>query len=66
MAFIDANPRAHLVVDARFEAEVSAALPADYRVLHTTTTLPESRRLLLIGPGDRPDRLATEAGPRLR
>jgi len=35
-------------------------------VLHATTTLPESRRLLLVGPGDRPDRLAAEAAPRLR
>ena len=62
-AFIDTNPGAHLVVDARFEAEVSAALPAHYRVLHATTALPESRRLLLVGPGDR---LATESAPRLR
>jgi hypothetical protein len=66
VAFVDAHPHAHLVVDARFEAEVTAALPAHYRVLHATTTLPESRRLLLVGPGDRPDRLAAEAAPRLR
>jgi 4-amino-4-deoxy-L-arabinose transferase-like glycosyltransferase len=66
VAFIDAHPRGHLVVDARFEAEVTAALPPHYRVLHATTTLPESRRLLLVGPGDSPDRLATEAAPRLR
>jgi hypothetical protein len=65
-AFIDANPGGHLVVDARFEAEVTAALPPHYRVLHATTTLPESRRLLLVGPGDHPDRLASEAAPRLR
>ena len=66
VAFVDAHPHAHLVVDARFEAQVTAALPAHYRVLHATTTLPESRRLLLVGPGDRPDRLAAEAAPRLR
>ena len=66
VAFIAAHPRAHLVVDARFEEEVAPALPPHYRVLHATTTLPESRRLLLVGPGDRPDRLAAEAAPRLR
>lgn len=66
VAFLDAHPRAHLIVDARFEEEVAPALPPHYRVLHATTTLPESRRLLLVGPGDRPDRLATEAAPRLR
>ena len=55
--FLAAHPRAHLLVDARFEAEVGQVLPADYRVLHATTTLPESRRLLLMGPAA-PPRLA--------
>jgi hypothetical protein len=44
-AFVAANPGGHLVVDARFEEEVAPALPPDYRVLHATTTLPESGRL---------------------
>lgn len=60
-AFIDAHPGAHLVIDARFEAEVGPALPPHYRVLHATTTLPESRRLLLVGPAAPPARLADAA-----
>ena len=61
VAFIADHPGAHLIIDARFEEEVAPALPSSYRVLHATTTLPESRRLLLVGPSDRPDRLAAEA-----
>jgi hypothetical protein len=51
------------VIDARFEAEVGPALPPHYRVLHATTTLPESRRLLLLGPGIQPDRVADAERP---
>ncbi|MEJ1715160.1 hypothetical protein SMA37_26460, partial [Escherichia coli] len=47
-AFIADHPGAHLIIDARFEEEVAPALPPHYRVLHATTTLPESRRLLLV------------------
>lgn len=66
-AFVAANPGAHLVVDARFEEQVGQAVPPHYRVLHATTTLPESRRLILLGPAtERPDRLASEAAPRPR
>jgi 4-amino-4-deoxy-L-arabinose transferase-like glycosyltransferase len=63
VGFLDANPGAHLVIDARFEAEVGPALPPHYRVLHATTTLPESRRLLLLGPGIQPDRVADAERP---
>ena len=62
-AFIAANPRAHVVVDARFEESLAACWPEDYRVLHATTALPESRRLLLVGPAARPDRLAADPAP---
>lgn len=65
-AFVAANPGGHLVVDARFEQEVAPALPPDYRVLHATTTLPESRRLLLVGPATPPGRLAAEPAARVR
>lgn len=58
-AFLAAHPRAHLLIDARFEASLGPALPPHYRVLHAATTLPESRRILLLGPGARPDRLAS-------
>jgi 4-amino-4-deoxy-L-arabinose transferase-like glycosyltransferase len=54
VAFVDAHPEAHLIVDARFEQAVGQSLPPGYRVLHETTTLPESRRLLLMGPAGRP------------
>jgi hypothetical protein len=61
-AFIAENPRAHLVVDARFEKQVTAALPADYGVLRTATSFPSSRHVLLLGPrdGEPPARLAAE------
>jgi 4-amino-4-deoxy-L-arabinose transferase-like glycosyltransferase len=66
-AFVAAHPGAHLIVDARFEEQVGQALPQHYRVLHTTTTLPESRRLLLMGPAaGASGRLAAETAPRLR
>lgn len=52
--FLAANPAAPLVVDARFESLVTPVLPADYRLLGTTTTLPTSRRLLLLGPASGP------------
>ena len=56
VTFIDAHPGSHLVIDARFEQELAPVLPPHYRVLHATTTLPESRRVLLVGPahGDHP------------
>ncbi len=52
-AFVDEHPDAHLILDAQFEAEVTAALPRRYHVLHATTALPESRHLLLVGPATR-------------
>ncbi len=61
-AFIAENPRAHLVVDARFEKQVTAALPPDYGVLRTATSFPSARHMLLLGPRDDepPARLAAE------
>lgn len=49
-AFVAKHPGGHLVVDGRFAPQFQAALPATYAVLGTTVTLPESRRLLLLGP----------------
>jgi 4-amino-4-deoxy-L-arabinose transferase-like glycosyltransferase len=49
-AFVAAHPGAHLVVDGRFEPQFRAALPATYAVVRETVALPESRRLLLLGP----------------
>jgi 4-amino-4-deoxy-L-arabinose transferase-like glycosyltransferase len=63
-AFLAAHPGAHLVIDARFEASLGPALPPHYRVLHATTTLPESRRILLLGPALHPDRLASHESAR--
>ena len=51
-AFVAEHPGAPLVVDARFAESVAAVLPADYRVLRTATTLPESRQLILFGPAE--------------
>lgn len=48
-AFLAEHPGAPIVVDARFAASVAAALPPHYRVLRTTTALPESRKLILFG-----------------
>jgi len=61
-AFVADNPRAHLVVDARFEDEVTAALPPEYGVLRTATSFPSARQMLLVGPKDDepPARLAAE------
>jgi 4-amino-4-deoxy-L-arabinose transferase-like glycosyltransferase len=64
--FLDTHPGAHLVIDARFEEELGPALPPHYRVLHAATTLPESRRILLVGPAaadGRPDCLADANRP---
>jgi 4-amino-4-deoxy-L-arabinose transferase-like glycosyltransferase len=63
--FVAEHPQAHLVVDARFEAEVQAALPPEYGVLRTASSFPSARRMLLVGPKDaaRPARLATEPAP---
>jgi 4-amino-4-deoxy-L-arabinose transferase-like glycosyltransferase len=59
-AFLAKHPGAPLVVDGRFAESIAAALPADYRPLRETTTLPESRHLILFGPASlgSPDRLA--------
>jgi 4-amino-4-deoxy-L-arabinose transferase-like glycosyltransferase len=59
-AFLAEHPGAPLVVDGRFAESIAAALPADYRQLRETTTLPESRHLILFGPAalGSPDRLA--------
>lgn len=50
-AFLAAHPRAHLVVDARFERQVVEVLPPGHRILDAVTSLPSARRLLLVGPG---------------
>jgi 4-amino-4-deoxy-L-arabinose transferase-like glycosyltransferase len=50
VAFCNDHPGAPLVVDARFEEQVAAELPAGYQVLRTVTVLPESRELILFGP----------------
>lgn len=47
-AFLDANPGAPLVVDARFQQHLAPLLAPAYRVSGVTTALPESRRLLLL------------------
>ncbi len=62
-AFLAKHPGAPLVVDGRFAESLTACLPADYRPLRETTTLPESRHLILFGPSslDSPDRLADAA-----
>ena len=64
-AFVAEHPDAHLVVDARFEADVQAALPPEYGVLRAASSFPSARRMLLVGPKDtvRPARLATEPAP---
>jgi hypothetical protein len=49
-AFLAKHPGAPLVVDGRFVESIAAALPSDYRRLRETTTLPESRHLILFGP----------------
>lgn len=49
-AFLAKHPGAPLVVDGRFAESIAAALPPDYRRLRETTTLPESRHLILFGP----------------
>lgn len=61
-AFVAENPRAHLVVDARFEKQVTAALPPEYAVLRAATSFPSARQMLLLGPSDdeQPVRLAAE------
>lgn len=63
VAFVADHPGAPLVVDARFESQVAAELPAHYQVLRTVTVLPESRDLVLFGPtthaGEPAHRLAT-------
>jgi 4-amino-4-deoxy-L-arabinose transferase-like glycosyltransferase len=73
-AFVAAHPGAHLVVDGRFESQFRAALPTTYAVLGTTVALPESRRLLLLGPvpptatttiHDAPRLAADQGGPTL-
>jgi len=51
-AFVAKNPRAHLVVDARFEEQVTAALPPQYAVLRAATSFPSARQMLLLGPRD--------------
>jgi 4-amino-4-deoxy-L-arabinose transferase-like glycosyltransferase len=48
--FLAANPGAPLVVDARFQTQLSPILTPAYRVSGVTTSLPESRRLLLLEP----------------
>lgn len=45
-----AHAGARILVDARCADTITPMLPADYRVLRTTTGLPSGRRLLLIGP----------------
>jgi 4-amino-4-deoxy-L-arabinose transferase-like glycosyltransferase len=55
VAFVAEHPDAPLVVDARFEEQVAAELPEHYQVLRAVTVLPESRELVLFGPG-RPNR----------
>ena len=57
-AFMDANPAAPLVVDARFQTQLAPILTPAYRVSGMTTALPESRRLLLLEPERGP-----QAGP---
>ena len=66
--FVTANPGATIVVDSRFESQVAAILPPPYRVIGTTTALPESRRLLLMATGSRPQAgpLAANDSPPLR
>jgi 4-amino-4-deoxy-L-arabinose transferase-like glycosyltransferase len=61
-AFVAENPRAHLVVDARFEKQVTASLPPEYGVLRTATIFPSARQMLLLGPreAEPPARLATD------
>ena len=48
--FVAEHPGAHLVIDARFEAEVTAGLPPHYGVLRTAAAFPTTREFLLIGP----------------
>jgi 4-amino-4-deoxy-L-arabinose transferase-like glycosyltransferase len=60
VAFVAAHPGAPLVVDARFEDQVAAELPARYQVLRAVTVLPESRELVLFGPTDPVTSHATE------
>ena len=60
VAFVAAHPGAPLVVDARFEDQVAAELPARYQVLRSVTVLPESRELVLFGPIDPITSHATE------
>jgi hypothetical protein len=63
-AFVAEHPGAHLVVDARFEAPVTAGLPANYGVLRTASSFPTAKRVLLLGPKplQPPARLAAEPG----
>jgi len=63
-AFVAEHPGAHLVVDARFEAPVTAGLPATYGVLRTASSFPTAKRVLLLGPKppQPPARLAAEPG----
>lgn len=59
-AFLARHPGAPLVVDGRFAESLASTLPAHYRRLRESTTLPESRHLILFGPAsfDRGHRLA--------
>ena len=63
-AFVAAHPGAPVVVDARWEELVAAALPSDYAVIRAVTVLPEARRLVLFGPTTLPEppRLADATG----
>jgi len=49
--FLALHPRAHLLVEARYQHEIDAVLPPGHRVLHAATAVPSARPLLLIGPG---------------
>jgi 4-amino-4-deoxy-L-arabinose transferase-like glycosyltransferase len=52
VAFLTEHPGAPIVVDARFERQVAAELPDSYTVLRAVRVLPESRELVLFGPGE--------------
>ncbi len=56
--FVAENPGAHLVINARFEEQVSSVLPDHYGVLRTAASFPTAREVLLIGPKPA-ERLAT-------
>lgn len=58
---IAANPGAHVVLDARFEQTIRRVMPAGYAVIRSAATVPQARRVLLIGPPTSPPATAPPA-----